>query len=45
VEGAGQVVVQVEGRFQYDEVQFRNGSTRIRVDYRCEVTTVADGCL
>jgi hypothetical protein len=38
VEGAGQVVVQVEGRFQRDEVQFRNGSTRIRVDYRCEVT-------
>jgi hypothetical protein len=43
VEGAGQVVVQVEGRFQCDEVQFRNGSTRIRVDYRCEVTTIADG--
>jgi hypothetical protein len=36
-------VVQVEGRFQRDEVQFRNGSTRIRVDYCCEVTTAADG--
>jgi hypothetical protein len=43
VEGSGQVVVQVEGRFQCDEVQFGNGSTRIRVDYCCEVTTVADG--
>jgi hypothetical protein len=36
-------VVQGEGRFQRDEVQLGNGSTRIRVDYRCEVTTAADG--
>lgn len=35
--------MQVEGRFQCDEVQFRNGSTRIRVNDRCEVTTAADG--
>jgi hypothetical protein len=43
VESFGQVVAQVKGCFQCDEVQFRNGSTRIRIDYRWEVTTVADG--
>ena len=36
-------MVQGEGRFQRDEVQLGNGSMRIRVDYRCEVTTAADG--
>ena len=32
-----------EGCFQRDEVQFRNGLRRIRVDSCSEVTTIADG--
>jgi hypothetical protein len=45
VKGSGWVVVQVQGRFPGDEVQARNGSAAIRVDYRWEVTTAADGVL